>query len=252
MTQDEKPRSGYQERLATELRALAERNAAEAPPKPASRRGVARRPKLALTGIAGGACVASAAIAFTGGDGGGSTAYAVEPHDDGSVTVEISRLEDAAGLERQLRAVGVPAEVDFLPLGRTCREPRFKPAPRRALELFGGLSIPVTLGAVATGPTGFERRLVEQVSFRLQTGETGDLRAGETLVITSRQGLHPRAEPSQTMTSITLAIAQGDVAPCDPVQARAPTLESEEPGADGAPTEPAGGSGEPGRTGRRK
>ena len=135
----------------------------------------------------------------------------------------------------------MPAEVDFLPLGRTCREPRFKPAAGRTLALFGGLSIPVTLGAVATGPTDLERRLVEKVSFTLQTGETGDLHAGETLVITSRQGPHPRAEPSQTMTSITLAIAQGDVAACDPVQARAPTLESEEPVADGAPTEPARG-----------
>jgi hypothetical protein len=228
MTQDNKPRSGYQERLLTELRALAEHNAVQSPPEPASKRGVARRPKLVLAGIAGGVCVASAAIALTGGDGGGSTAYAVESHDDGSVTVEISRLEDAAGLERQLRAAGVPAEVDFLPLGRSCREPRFQPAPERTLKLFGGLTIPVTLGAVATGPTGLERRLVDEVSFTLQTGETGDLRAGETLVITSRQGQHPRAEPSQTMTSITLAIAQGDVAPCDPVQARAPNLESED------------------------
>jgi hypothetical protein len=54
------------------------------------------------------------------------------------------------------------------------------------------------------------------------------------------------------MTSITLAIAQGAVAPCDPVQARAPTLESEEPVAGGAPAEPARGSGEPGATGGRK
>ena len=37
------------------------------------------------------------------------------------------------------------------------------------------------------------------------------------------------------MTSISLAIAQGDVAPCEPVQARAPTLESEETPAKGAP-----------------
>jgi hypothetical protein len=231
MTQDEKPLSGYQRRLLTELRARAEHNAAQAPPEPARRRVVARRPKLALAGIAGGACVASAAIAFTGGDGGGgSTAYAVEPRADGSVRVEISRLEDAAGLERQLRAAGVPAEVDFLPLGRTCRGARFEPVAERPLELFGGLSVPVTLGAVATGPTGLERQLVEKLSFTLRTGATGDLRTGETLVITSRQGLHPRAEPSRTMTSITLAIAKGAVAPCDHVAARAPALESEESG----------------------
>jgi hypothetical protein len=235
MTQDEKPRGGYQERLLTELRALAERNAAETPPEPARRRGLAARPKLALAGIAGGACVASAAIAFTGGDGGGSTAYAVEPHDDGSVTVEISRLEDAAGLERELRAAGVPAEVDYLPLQQTCREPRFEPAPGRPFALLGGMAIPVTMGAVSTGPTELERQLRRMLSFRLRTGEAGDLRAGETLVITSRQGRHPRADTPQTMTSISLAIAEGDVAPCDPIRARAPNLESEERPAPGAP-----------------
>jgi hypothetical protein len=223
VTRHERPRSGYQERLLGELRALAERNAAEAPPQPASRRGIARYPKLALAGIAGGACVASAAIAFTGGDGGGSTAYAVEPHDDGSVTVEISRLEDAAGLERELRAAGVPAEVDFLPLGQTCREPRFEPAAARELKLLGGLHVPVTAGMVETGPEH------EDITLTFQTGKTGDLRPGETLVITGRRGPHPRAETPTVMTSITFAIAQGDVAPCDPVPARAPNLESEEP-----------------------
>jgi hypothetical protein len=237
MIPDEKPRRGYEERLLSELRALAEQNAAETPAVPERRRGLAARPKLALAGVAGGACVASAAIAFTGGGSGGSTAYAVEPHDDGSVTVEISRLEDAAGLERELRAAGVPAEVDFLPLEQTCREPRFEPAPRRELGLFGGMSIPVTMGAVATGPTELERQLRELLSFRLKTGAAGDLGPGETLVITSRQGRHPRADPPQTMTSISLAIAKGDVAPCDAVPARAPNLESEEPSAPGAPQE---------------
>jgi hypothetical protein len=153
------------------------------------------------------------------------------------VTVEISRLEDAAGLERELRAAGVPAEVDYLPLEQTCREPRFEPAPERPLALLGGLAIPMTVGAVSTGPTELERQLREMLSFTLRTGEAGDLRPGETLVITSRQGRHPRADPPQTMTSIALAIATGDVAPCDPVAARAPTLESEETPAKGAPRE---------------
>jgi hypothetical protein len=230
MTQEEKPRSGYQERLLGELRALAEHNATQARSEPASRRGIARHPKLALAGIAGGACVASAAIAFTGGDGGGgSTAYAVEPHDDGSVSIEISRLEDAAGLERELRAAGVPAEVNFLPLEQTCREPRFEPAPARELKLLGGMSVPMTIGAVATGPTELERSLRRMLSFTLHEG---DLRPGETLVITSREGLHPRAERPKIMTSIAFSVAQGDVATCDPVVARAPNLESEDDAAD--------------------
>jgi hypothetical protein len=214
----------YEERLLTELRALAERNAAEAPPQATSRRRIP--PKLALAGIAGGACVASAAIAFTGSDGGGgSTAYAVESRGDGSVRIEISRLEDAAGLERELRAAGIPAEIDFLPLTETCREPRFEPAPAREFKPLGGLPVPMTTGQVSIGPT-VEATLV------LQTGQTGDLRPGETLVITGRHGPHPRAEQPTNMTTITFAIARGDVAPCDPVSARAPNLESEDDAAD--------------------
>jgi hypothetical protein len=194
MIQDEKPRSGYQERLLTELRALAERNAAEAP---AARRrgGIASRPKLALAGVAGSACVASAVIAFAGSDDG-STAYAVVPHDDGSVTVEISKLQDAAGLERELREAGVPAEVDYLPLGQMCREGRFRPAPADGRSSF-------SMGQRADGGP---------VSF---TVGAKNLRPGQTLVITSSGG-----EP-QGATSIATAVAQGDVAPCEPVKAPA-------------------------------
>lgn len=224
MTQDQKPRSGYQERLLSELRALAERNAAEAPAAPAGRRRVP--PRLALAGVAGGACVASAAIAFTGGSGEGSTAYAVEPRDDGTVIVEISRLEDADGLEQELRAAGVPAEVDFLPLDRVCREPRFTQAPRGEGKVLGGVDTPVTLGMVGDGSAPFRFPI-----------RTGSLRPGETLVVMGRLGTHPRSDPPQVMTTFAVAVAKGDVAPCDPVPARAPNLESEETPAKGAPAD---------------
>jgi hypothetical protein len=223
MIQDEKPRSGYQERLLGELRALAERNAAEAP---AARRrgGIASRPKLALAGVAGSACVASAVFAFAGSDDG-STAYAVVPHDDGSVTVEISKLQDAAGLERQLRASGIPAEVDYLQPGMTCREPRFRPAPADGLSS-------ISLARRADGGP---------VSFTV--GAT-TLSPGQTLVIMSSGG------EQQGATSVVATVAQGDVAPCEPVAG--PAL----PDADGAPAAPrrdesgtsAGGSDESGTT----
>jgi hypothetical protein len=223
MIQDEKPRSGYQERLLGELRALAERNAAEAP---AARRrgGIASRPKLALAGVAGSACVASAVFAFAGSDDG-STAYAVVPHDDGSVTVEISKLQDAAELERELREAGVPAEVDYLPLGQMCQEGRFKPAPAGGRSSLG-------MSEVADGgPVTF-------------TVGANNLRPGQTLVITSSGG------EQQGATSVTTAVAQGEVAPCEPVAA--PAL----PDAGGAPAAPrldesggsAGGSDESGTT----
>jgi hypothetical protein len=123
----------------------------------------------------------------------------------------------------------VPAEVDFLPLEETCREPRFEPAPARELKLLGGMPVPMTVGAVADGPTELEQSLRRMLSF---TVHAGDLRPGETLVITSREGPHPRAERPKTMTMVTIALAQGPVAPCDPVPARAPNLESEDDAAD--------------------
>jgi hypothetical protein len=189
MIQDDKPRSGYRQRLLVELRALAEKNAAEAPSPPR----VARRPKLALAGIAGGACVASAAaFALAGGDDG-STAYAVVPQDDGSVTVEIKRLSDADGLERKLRANGIPAEVDYLAPGLTCKEPRFERSK-------GG------------GPSSLAIAQREDASLSFTVG-ANDLRPGQTLVVMS-SGSAPEGA-----TSIAVAVAQGAVAPCEPVQA---------------------------------
>jgi hypothetical protein len=189
----------YEERLLAELRALVEENAATAPPPRAVRR---RRPRLAVAGVAGGACAATALIAFAGGDDG-STAYAVDRHDDGSVTVEIKALADAAGLERELRAAGVQAEVDYLPLGQKCRDGRFKPAAP------GGRS-----------SSSLAQRSDGSVTFTIAAGE---LQRGQTLVITSSGG------KSQGATTVATAVAQGAVAPCEPV--KAPGLPDPEPGA---------------------
>jgi hypothetical protein len=198
----------YEERLLAELRALVEQNAAAAPPPRAVRR---RRPRLVVAGVAGGACAATALIAFAGGDDG-STAYAVDHHDDGSVTVEIKALADATGLERELRAAGVPAEVDYLPIGQKCREGRFKPAAP------GGRST-----------SSLTQRADGSVSFTISAGE---LQRGQTLVITSSGGR------SQGATAVATAVAQGDVGPCEPV--KAPGLPDPEPG--GAPAGPQSGT----------
>jgi hypothetical protein len=197
-------RTRYEDRLLAELRALVEQNAATAPPPRAVRR---RRPRLVVAGVAGGACAATALIAFAGGDDG-STAYAVDRRDDGSVTVAVKALADAAGLERALRAAGVPAEVDYLPQGKTCRDGRFEPA--RTGRFSANLS----------------QRDDGSISF---TVGAGDLRPGQTLVMMT-------SGSAQGPASIAVTIAQGDVAPCVPVDAPAAegTLPDPPPGAGAA------------------
>jgi hypothetical protein len=206
MIQNDTPR--YRERLLAELRALAEQNAAAAPRGGHFVR--QRRPRLIAAGAAGGACVATALVVLAGSDDG-STAYAVDRHDDGSVTVAVKALADAAGLERELRAAGVPAEVDYLPQDMTCRDGRFEPAKG------GGLS------------GGLSQRADGSISFTIGTR---DLRPGQTLVVMTSGAKH---EPA----SIAVTIAQGDVAPCLPVDA---------PAAEGTHPDPppAAGAGESG------
>ena len=69
-----------------------------------------RRGKLIALGATAAAAIAAAlAVAL----GGGSAAYAVEPGANGSVTVQIHDLSDAAGLQSALRDAGVPAVVTY-------------------------------------------------------------------------------------------------------------------------------------------
>ena len=57
------------------------------------------------------------AFVVTSGDVA-TRAYAVESRPDGAVSVSIHSLSDAAGLQRSLRAAGVPAVVDYVPAGQ--------------------------------------------------------------------------------------------------------------------------------------
>src|SRR5262249_42835130 len=109
----------FEDRLLDRLQPLA-----AAQPRP--RRRTHRR--LAL---AAGAAVAIAIAA--GGSGpllsnGAQPAYAVTPNDDGTVTVQINSLTEAAGLQQKLRDAGVQAVVVYLPFGKGCKEPWFTPA----------------------------------------------------------------------------------------------------------------------------
>ncbi|KAA9376099.1 hypothetical protein F5972_25665 [Microbispora cellulosiformans] len=50
--------------------------------------------------------------------------YAVTKDSHGVVWVKVRDFRDVAGLTKQLRGLGVPAVVDYVPPGKKCREPR--------------------------------------------------------------------------------------------------------------------------------
>ena len=199
MNQTERPLGGYEERLLGELRALVEERAADdaaVQPSIHGRAGGPWRPgapswRPALGGVAAAAAAATGVMVFAGGDGA-RAAYAVEPHPDGSITVEIRELRDAAGLESKLRAAGVPAEVDYLPMGKACREPRSRQPTRGPSN-----------GGLATREDG-------SVVFTL---DRNSVRPGQTLLVTT-QG-------DRSLGSIGMSIAEGPVEPCVPVDAPA-------------------------------
>jgi hypothetical protein len=106
----------FEDRLLQELRRIV----ADRPePKAVEQRRAPRR-RLALGGavVAIGAATICVAIIASSGDVTPS-AYAVEPQANGAVTVSIHTLSDASGLQRSLRAAGVPAVVDYAAGGGT-------------------------------------------------------------------------------------------------------------------------------------
>lgn len=203
MTTEQHERDTYEERLLSELRAyVAERPPSGTPVAVERRR---RLPKVALAGVAA-AAVAGGVVVATGGDTA-SAAYAVEPQGDGSVTVEIRKLEDAEGLQAKLREAGVPAVVKYLPIGKSCKEGWFEPArdPVQRATMSGSMV------DRRDGPTTF-------------TIDPGTLQPGQTVVITTSTG---SVSPSPgaagdgdiEMTSIGMAVAQGPVGQCEVVAA---------------------------------
>jgi hypothetical protein len=103
----------FEDRLLEQLR----RVVAERPAPDVMAHRAPSRTRLALAGMGVAATTAVVAVVATSSDVTPS-AYAVKARPDGSVTVEIHSLRDAAGLERGLRDAGVPAVVDYVPAGQ--------------------------------------------------------------------------------------------------------------------------------------
>jgi hypothetical protein len=182
--------SNFEERLLVELRDVVSAEPAE--------RGRRRRSPRRLA-LAGGLAAVAAAAAIAGVlflSTGTQAAYAVTKNGDGSVTVEIDSLSDAAGLQAKLQAAGVPAVVEYLPVGKMCKQPWFTPAGPGA----GGGAQQSSVGQSGDGTTTFTI--------------SGDRPAGTTLVITTQTG--PNGE-----RALGIGNAEGTVPPCQVVDAPA-------------------------------
>jgi hypothetical protein len=195
VTQQRIPGDNFEERLLTRLKAeVTKRGATEealaggAIITPGWRQ---RAPRLALGAVAVVATV-TAALAFSAGGDNTPAAFAVEPQSEGEISVEIRSLEDAKGLEEALGEAGVPASVDYLAAGMTCKEPRFKSVPW-----------PDGDRVIVSGPGSGEGPFV----FSISRDAVGP---GQTLVIT--------ASPSPVvLLGAQVKIAEGTVASCEPV-----------------------------------
>ena len=88
-----------------------------------------------------------------------------------------------------MRAAGIPAVVDYTPMGKTCREPRGRPA-----TVAGRGRQSMSIGVRQGRSTTF-------------TITRGSVQPGQTLVIMSSLG--------SGASSVGTVIVQGPVAPCD-------------------------------------
>jgi hypothetical protein len=186
--------SNFEERLLSELRELIAARRIEG----GRRRRRWRAPRLAL---AGGVAVVLA-VAVSAGvfvlSAGTPTAYAVTKNADGSITVQIDSLTDAAELQAKLQAAGVNAVVEYLPAGKMCRQPWFTPTGAHA----------AAYGEMQQSTVG--RNGDATACFTI----SGDHPTDTTLVVTTQAG--PGNEQA-----LGIAWAKGTVPACEVVDAPA-------------------------------
>jgi len=199
----------FEDRLLAELRRHVPIQPEE---KPTNRRRVPRR--LAVAGGLAALLAAGAAAGVPFLSGGSAPAYAVTDNGDGTVTVDIASLTDASGLQQKLRDAGINAVVQYLPPGKTCKQPWYTPA-----------------GRLEAGGTPTQKMRVQGGVRVTQDGHatftiSSDLPDDVTLVITT-QGNFTTVNGPQ---AIAIALAQGAVPPCDVVDAP--------PGSDPLPPPP--------------
>ena len=241
MSEQRDRRNDFEERLLDRLKAVvAERDAAAAGPE-ASPGSTGPRPghraRLAFAGAAA-LVVAAAILVLNSGGDNTSKAFAVEPQEGGGVTIRIYSLEDTEGLERALESAGIPAQVNWLPAGTTCREQRLTPSSVRTsmggrLAGFGvsGPAPALTIGVMSAeqyrarwraykrgNPSpAAARELLPNVSF-----DPRSFRPGQTVVLSGSP--IPHGGDPEGGYQARLRVVEGGVEPCEPVPAPASSI----------------------------
>jgi hypothetical protein len=140
---------------------------------------------------------------------GAAVAYEVTNNGNGTVTVQINSLRDAAGLQEKLGENGIPAVVQYLPEGKACQQPWFTPAAS------GTHASGVTRTSVGAGGSPIADG--GPVTFTLQA----DVPTGDTLVITISDSVLPDGRHA---SALAIGTATGQVPPCQMVDAPAGTI----------------------------
>lgn len=232
------PLSKFEERLLSELRrVVAQRPAPQLTIAPTRTRFTP--PRLAAAGGVAGALGLALAVALPSGGGSPDQAWAVSPNPDGTATVTIETLKDADGLERELIAAGVPANVQYLPAGTKCAgedvegpppgpaggAPHLK-APKAGLYESGGKLDGPTTHVERTGPAdadvlaGGEIREGASVFGMGHTADGGfefvvsPPADGATVFIRLQEAANPAGTPG---VPTKVWMGEGDPAPCDAV-----------------------------------
>jgi hypothetical protein len=183
----------FEENLLTELRQVVAAQAAAETPRPVRPRG-----RLVLATAGAGAFAAALVFGVPAMNGDHApAAHAVTDNDDGSVTITVNRLEDPEGLERELAAHGITADVTFAPPGKACRL-----TPMRF--------------DLAYNPEPSVRLMVEngEEVLTLDPAET----AGKTLVLEGREEV---GYPGERTFVIAHWVLSGPIAPCELVDLNA-------------------------------
>jgi hypothetical protein len=173
----------FEDRLLNELQDVVRTQPSGRPGRPHRTR------NRSLAGAAAAAAATTvAALLLTGG---ASPAYAVDEH-NGTVTVTIKSLSDAAGLQKALRDKGVHAYVDYTPTGKACQQPR---------------------GSVMPGKGTLSSSMQRSDGITTFSIDPSTLTSNESLVIESSGG--------SAQTTVGIQIIEGPVAACKLVDASA-------------------------------
>jgi hypothetical protein len=207
MNTHQRGRANFEERLLEELRSLVDAQRSSRPERSPRVWTSRSRRRLGLAGSMAALLAAAAGAGVPFLVGGAASAYAVTTNDDGTVSVEINSLSDAAGLESKLREAGIPAVVRYLEPGKTCKQPWFTPASPQDRS---------------PGEPGIKGGVVHTGDGHTRFTISKNLPADETLVIMTQTGTGMNAPSGAgSPESIGIALAKGEVKPCEVVDAPA-------------------------------